>query len=46
VTFLTGGTQANQVVIASLLKSYEGVICCASGHIAVHEAGAIEETGT
>jgi|LAHS01.1.fsa_nt_gb threonine aldolase len=45
VTFLTGGTQANQVVIASLLKSYEGVICCSSGHIAVHEAGAIEETG-
>jgi threonine aldolase len=33
------------VVIASLLRSYEGVICCSTGHIAVHEAGAIEETG-
>jgi threonine aldolase len=45
VYFLTGGTQSNQVVIASLLRSYEGVICCSTGHIAVHEAGAIEETG-
>jgi len=45
VYFLTGGTQANQVVIASLLEPYEGVIACSSGHIAVHEAGAIEETG-
>lgn len=45
VFFLTGGTQANQVVIASLLSSYEGVIACSSGHIAVHEAGAVEETG-
>jgi threonine aldolase len=45
VYFLTGGTQANQVVIASLLSSYEGVIACSSGHIAIHEAGAIEETG-
>lgn len=45
VYFLTGGTQANQVVIASLLASYEGVVACSSGHIAIHEAGAIEETG-
>jgi threonine aldolase len=45
VYFLTGGTQTNQVVIASLLASYEGVISCSSGHINIHEAGAIEETG-
>jgi threonine aldolase len=45
VYFLTGGTQSNQVVIASLLHSYEGVVCCSTGHIAIHEAGAIEETG-
>ncbi|MFA6620007.1 MAG: aminotransferase class I/II-fold pyridoxal phosphate-dependent enzyme [Bacilli bacterium] len=45
VYLLAGGTQSNQVVIASLLRSYEGVISCSSGHIAVHEAGAIEETG-
>lgn len=45
VYLLTGGTQANQVVIASLLRSYEGAIACSSGHIAVHEAGAIEATG-
>jgi len=45
VFFLTGGTQANQIVISSLLASYEGVIACDTGHIALHEAGAIEETG-
>lgn len=45
VFLLTGGTQTNQIAIASLLRSYEGVIACSSGHIAVHEAGAIEESG-
>lgn len=45
VAFLTGGTQTNQVVIASLLKSYEGVLAVETGHIAVHEAGAIEYIG-
>ena len=45
VTFLTGGTQTNQVVIDSMLSSYEGVIAAESGHVAVHEAGAIEFTG-
>lgn len=45
VTFLTGGTQTNQVVIAALLASYEGVIAADTGHIAVHEAGAIEYVG-
>ena len=45
VWFLTGGTQTNQVVIDSLLLPYEGVIAAETGHIAAHEAGAIEFTG-
>ena len=45
VHFVSGGTQANLVALASMLKSYEGVIAPTSGHIAVHEAGAIEATG-
>ncbi len=45
VYFLTGGTQANQVVISTMLKSFEGVISAKTGHIALHEVGAIEFTG-
>lgn len=45
IFFLTGGTQTNAVVIASLLRPYEGVISSCAGHIAAHEAGAIEATG-
>lgn len=45
VYFLAGGTQTNQVVIAAHLRSYEGVIAAASGHINAHEAGAIEYSG-
>ena len=45
IFFLSGGTQTNAVVIASLLQSYEGVISAKTGHISVHEAGAIEHTG-
>ncbi len=45
VHFLVGGTQTNKIVIDSLLAPYEGVICAVSGHIAVHEAGAIEHSG-
>ena len=45
VYFLVGGTQANKVVISSFLQNYEGVISADSGHIAVHEAGAIENSG-
>ncbi len=45
VFFLMGGTQTNQTVIDMLLKSYEGVIAADTGHIAVHEAGAIEFSG-
>ena len=45
VHFLAGGTQTNTVVINSMLESYEGVIAAETGHIAIHEAGAIEFTG-
>ena len=45
IYFLTGGTQTNQTVIDSLLKNYEGVIAAQTGHVNVHEAGAIEFTG-
>lgn len=45
VAFLVGGTQANQTVIASLLRPYQGALCAQTGHINVHETGAIEATG-
>lgn len=45
VHFLVGGTQTNVTVISSLLKPYQGVLCAASGHINVHETGAVEHTG-
>ena len=45
VYFLTGGTQTNAVVISSMLESYEGVVAAQTGHVACHEAGAIEYSG-
>lgn len=45
IHFVSGGTQANLIVLASILKSYEAVIAVNTGHIFVHEAGAIEATG-
>ncbi|PNZ69877.1 low specificity L-threonine aldolase [Staphylococcus croceilyticus] len=45
VRFLVGGTQTNQVVINSVLESYEGVISADTGHVAIHEGGAIEFSG-
>ena len=45
VYFLVGGTQTNQTVIDSVLRSFEGVIAAETGHVSVHEAGAIEFTG-
>lgn len=44
VWFLVGGTQTNATVIDSILHTYEGVVSVSSGHINVHEAGAIEFT--
>ena len=45
VHFLVGGTQTNMTVIASVLRPHQGVISADSGHISVHETGAIESTG-
>ena len=45
VHFLVGGTQANATVISSVLRPYQGVICAHTGHINVHETGAIEHSG-
>lgn len=45
VRFLVGGTQTNQVVINTVLEPYEGVISADTGHVAVHEGGAIEFSG-
>ena len=45
VRFLMGGTQTNQIMIDSLLQSYQGVIAAKTGHVSVHEAGAIEFGG-
>lgn len=42
IHFLSGGTQVNRIVISTLLRPYEGVIAADTGHITVHEAGAIE----
>lgn len=45
VEFLVGGTQANAVMIDALLQPYQGVAAADTGHINVHEAGAIEAGG-
>ncbi|MBR5021849.1 MAG: aminotransferase class I/II-fold pyridoxal phosphate-dependent enzyme [Oscillospiraceae bacterium] len=45
VHFLVGGTQTNLTVIAAALRPHQGVIAAESGHISVHETGAIEATG-
>lgn len=45
VHFLVGGTQTNTTVIASALRPHQGAVAASSGHINVHETGAIEATG-
>ena len=45
VNFLVGGTQTNMIVIGAALRPHQGVIAAESGHISVHESGAIEATG-
>lgn len=45
VHFLVGGTQTNFTVIAAALRPHQGAISAVSGHINVHESGAIEATG-
>ena len=45
IHFISGGTHANLVVISSFLRPHEAVIAAKTGHISVHETGAIEATG-
>ena len=45
VHFLVGGTQTNTTVIAHILRPHQGVVAADSGHVNVHETGAIENTG-
>lgn len=45
IHFLVGGTQTNLIVISALLRPHQGVIAAETGHINVHESGAIEATG-
>lgn len=45
VHFLVGGTQTNMTVIDAALRSHQGVLCAGSGHINVHETGAVESCG-
>ena len=45
VHFLVGGTQVNLVAVAAMLRPYEAVIAAHTGHVNVHETGAIEATG-
>ena len=45
VHFLVGGTQTNATVISALLRPHQAVLCADSGHINVHETGAVEHSG-
>lgn len=45
VHIMTGGTSANSIAIAAFLRPYEAAICAPTGHINVHETGAVEATG-
>lgn len=45
IHFLVGGTQANATVIDTVLRPYQGVVAASTGHVNVHEAGAIEYGG-
>jgi threonine aldolase len=45
VHFLVGGTQTNTTLISAALRTHQGVISASTGHIGVHETGAIEATG-
>lgn len=45
VHFMVGGTQANLTVIDAALRAHQGVLCAMTGHINVHETGAVESCG-
>ena len=42
IWFLVGGTQANATVLDAILRPYEGVISAETGHICIHEVGAVD----
>ncbi|QDP85470.1 aminotransferase class I/II-fold pyridoxal phosphate-dependent enzyme [Chryseobacterium sp. SNU WT5] len=45
VYLVSGGTQANLIVISAFLRPHESVVAAATGHIFTNESGAIEATG-
>lgn len=45
VHFMVGGTQTNAVAAVAALRPYHGIIAAETGHISVHETGAIEAAG-
>ena len=45
IHFLSGGTQTNLIAISAFLRPHEAAIAAETGHILVHETGAIEATG-
>ena len=45
IAFLVGGTQTNLITISTMLRRYEAVVAAKTGHVSIHEAGAIEYTG-
>ena len=45
IHFVSGGTQANLIIISSILRPHEAIVAASTGHISVHETGAIEATG-
>ncbi len=45
IFFLIGGTPTNVIAIDALIPPYQGVLAADTGHISVHEAGAVEATG-
>ena len=45
VHFLVGGTQTNLIFMSAALRAHQGSISVETGHIAVHESGAVESTG-
>ena len=45
VEFLVGGTQTNSIIVSTMIQEYEGVVAATTGHVNVHESGAIEYSG-
>jgi len=45
IHFLSGGTQTNLTALSAFLRPHEAAIAANTGHILVHETGAIEATG-